>query len=124
MKKSMKKGMLMLTMALFACVMVLSSCSKKAESLVGSWKLVSLSDNVGGYIAEDSWDLNEIWEFTADGNFLVDDDQAGTYTYDSKKNTLTLSEYGISISFEVKKLTSSTMQLLYYDVLTMNFEKQ
>lgn len=111
-------------MVLFASIMLFSSCSKSEDNIVGKWKLVSCEDNVGGYVAEDSWDLYQIWEFASDGTCTIDGDEGCTYTYDSSANTLTISEYGVSLTFEVKKLTSSKMELLYFSVVTMVFEKQ
>ena len=114
----------MSVLLIFAGIVLFSSCGKSEKNLVGEWKLTAVSDNYGGMFAEEyDFDVDEVWKFTEDGKYFLNDEEMGTYTYEDDVIKINYG-YGITETAKVQKLTSSKMELLLYEFVILSFDKK
>lgn len=123
MKKTMTKHLLMSVLLIFAGIVLFSSCGKSEKNLYGEWKLTAVSDNVGGQMVDAyDFELNEVWKFTEDGKYYLNDEFMANFTF--ADDVITFDYDGLRETAKVQKLTSSKMQLLLYEMIILDFERK
>ena len=101
--------------ALFGGIL-LSSCTKKSDYLIGKWVIIKAE------YASKTYDFGVEEEelvivCNADGTASASGLGNGTWKYEKNQITLTSNSYGMSLTYTVKELTSSTLIVEGQDII-------